>query len=277
MMLLVVMMMMMMMMMTFAEHEHAHAATACSFNSQQTNETRVKMSLTLFTSTFSYHWIYYPHPFIHLTKISDIFVPSTKQVPKGLKALPTCTIDAWLVNSKAGAAETAISKVHVVCGVRDGTDVLTGAELTWVGFWEWQDRKTHVEDFPAMNRMHKYSSPCQFKSVACSVVPSYLLTCLVQCSSLKKAKLLLMPGDVTEKNVITDGHLSETTAVLGTLLPFCPPTLQGSQGICNCTLTNALHGESDIVLLPCHMGTHMPYLEDLSPFLEGGCCYSRSL
>ena len=169
---------MMMMMMTFAEHEHAHAATACSFHLQQTNKTQVKISLILFTSTLSCHWISYPRPFIHLTKIADIFVPSTKQVPKGLKALPTCTIDAWLVDSKAGATETAIPKVHVVCGVRDGTDVLTGAELTWVGPWEWQDRKTHVEDFPAINRMYRYSSPCQFKSVACSVVQSYLLTYL---------------------------------------------------------------------------------------------------
>ena len=29
--------------------------------------------------------------------------------------------------------------------------------------------------------------------------------------------------------------------------------------------------------IPCHMGSHMLSLEDLSPFLKGGCCYARTL
>ena len=32
-----------------------------------------------------------------------------------------------------------------------------------------------------------------------------------------------------------------------------------------------------IYMIPCHMGSHMLSLEDLSPFLEGGCCYARNL
>ena len=32
-----------------------------------------------------------------------------------------------------------------------------------------------------------------------------------------------------------------------------------------------------IFSFPCHMHSHMLSSEDLSPFLEGGCCYTRSL
>ena len=32
-----------------------------------------------------------------------------------------------------------------------------------------------------------------------------------------------------------------------------------------------------LILLPCHMGSHMPSSEDSHPFLRGGCSYARSL
>ena len=31
-----------------------------------------------------------------------------------------------------------------------------------------------------------------------------------------------------------------------------------------------------LLLLTCHMGIHTPSSEDVSLFVEGGCCYTRS-
>ena len=37
--------------------------------------------------------------------------------------------------------------------------------------------------------------------------------------------------------------------------------------------TGCDHRISDLFLDPCHMGSHTPSSEELSPFLEAGCCY----